>query len=213
MPSNSESADNTGVNTNFFKSRKNLVGIIAAVLVIVIHLAVGLGALWPVVAVAAWGAGAVLTPEKKQKELPKPAVPAPVTLERTLQATLNQLGHANPPREVLDQARVLSQNARFVLAEWDSMESAPDQQQSVWNIIEIYLPEVVTTYLDAPDLHLPSAVDHVLDSLYTLTTALESIKQAILDNNVRALDSQARMLRSKFGNLPGLNGNPEAENG
>ncbi|MHA2788899.1 hypothetical protein ACXZ66_07105 [Corynebacterium sp. S7] len=212
MPSNNEHTDDTGVNTNFFNSRKNAVGIIAAVLVIVVHLAVGLGALWPVVAIAAWGAGVALTPEKKQKELPKPVEPAPQKLERTMNASLNKLSHANAPREVVDQARLLSQNVRFVLAEWDAVESVPEHQQNMWNIVEIYLPEVVNTYLDAPDLTLPSAVDSVVDSLQTLTGAVEQIKQAILDNNVRELDSQARMLRSKFGNLPGLNEDSAEEN-
>ena len=38
----------------------------------------------------------------------------------------------------------------------------------------------------------------------TLTRAAERVQQGILDDNLRAMDSQAQFLRQKLGELPGL---------
>ena len=56
--------------SNFLVSRKNQVGLLLAILVVVLHIAFGFGPFWPVAAIAAWGAGAALTPPPKQQALP-----------------------------------------------------------------------------------------------------------------------------------------------
>ena len=43
-----------------------------------------------------------------------------------------------------------------------------------------------------------------MDSLTTLTRAAERVQQGILDDNLRAMDSQAQFLRQELGELPGL---------
>lgn len=48
---------------SFFFSRKNLAGIAIATLIIALHLVIGLGAFWPVVAIAGYGAAVALTPK------------------------------------------------------------------------------------------------------------------------------------------------------
>ena len=65
----------------YFASPKNQVGLVLAILVVVLHLVVGIGVYWPVAALAAYGAGAALTPARTPKELPPaPAEPTPVVL-------------------------------------------------------------------------------------------------------------------------------------
>lgn len=192
---------------SFFTSRKNLVGMILAVLVIVVHLVVGLGFLWPVAALAAWGAGVALTPSPEHKELahkPQEMLPAPVELNNNLTDVLAPLQRARPPQKVSIQAREMEESLRFVLAHWDDLDSAPQHQQTIWNIVNIYLPEVVNTYVDAPQFRSPEAAEVMTGSLGTLTSAAEKVKQGILDQNLRAMDSQARTLREAFGDLPGL---------
>ncbi|SES18445.1 hypothetical protein [Corynebacterium cystitidis] len=190
-------------------ARKNVVGLIAAALVLVLHAIFGLGAFWMLAVAAAWGAGYVLTPPRSPKAL-KAAPPKSVSLdlETSMRTALGVLATTRPPQIVTDKARELDQNVRFVLAEWDDLEAYPEHQQSMWNIVKIYFPQVVDTYRDAPDPNLDAAVRWFLDSLNTLVGAVANIKKAILDNNVRELDSHARTLRSKFGNLPGLNDTP-----
>lgn len=208
--SSTPSSNNRSGDGNFFTSRKNIVGMTLATTVIVLHLALGFGFLWPVAAAAAWGAGVALTPspQRKQLEAPRqPMLPAPVELNGKLTDTLKPLYDARPPKEVSTQAREMEDNLRFVLAHWDDLEMAPQHQQNVWDIVNIYLPEVVTTYLDAPQYRSPEAADVMAGSLGTLTSAAGKVKQGILDQNLRAMDSQARTLREAFGDLPGLDGN------
>lgn len=206
-PYTSPSDSGQGSGGSFFTSRKNLVGMTLAVLVIVLHLAIGLGFLWPVAAAAAWGAGVALTPLPERKQLgasSTPMLPAPVELDGKLTEALKPLYDVRPPKPVGPQARELDKTLRFVLRNWDDLNSAPQHQQNIWDIINIYLPEVVTTYLDAPQYRSPEAVKVMSGSLGTLTSAADKVKQGILDQNLRAMDSQARTLREAFGDLPGL---------
>ncbi|MBA5243645.1 hypothetical protein [Corynebacterium haemomassiliense] len=189
----------------YFASPKNQVGLVLAILVVVLHLVVGIGVYWPVAALAAYGAGAALTPARTPKELPvAPAEPTPVVLERSLQETSRRLGGARPPRQVMAQARALEDTVRFVLSEWEHLEPTPEHRQTIWNVVKVYYPEVVDTYLDAPQYRDASAVRVVVDSLTTLTRAAGRVRQGILDDNLRAMDSQAQFLREELGELPGL---------
>ena len=187
----------------YFISAKNHVGMVLAILVIVLHLVVGLGDLWPVAALAAYGAGAALAPAPKRRELTE-SQPTPVVLEESLRRTSAQLAMARPPREVMAQSETLQEYVRFVLAEWDHLEPTPEHRQTIWNVVQVYYPEVVKTYLEAPQYRDPAAVSVVVDSLSTLTRAAWRIRQGILDDNLRAMDSQAQFLRQELGDLPGL---------
>ena len=128
-------------------------------------------------------------------------------MDEKLDQALQPLYKVDPPASVGVQAMELEETLKFVLDEWDDLESAPQHQQTIWNIVNIYLPEVITTYLGAPQYRSPEAADVVTGSLTTLTNAAEKVKQGILDQNLRALDSQARALREAFGDLPGLDEN------
>lgn len=187
----------------YFISAKNQVGMVLAILVIVLHLVVGLGDLWPVAALAAYGAGAALAPAPKRRELTE-SQPTPVVLEESLRRTSAQLAMARPPREVMAQSETLQEYVRFVLAEWDHLEPTPEHRQTIWNVVQVYYPEVVKTYLEAPQYRDPAAVSVVVDSLSTLARAAWRIRQGILDDNLRAMDSQAQFLRQELGDLPGL---------
>nr|WP_256478267.1 hypothetical protein [Corynebacterium stercoris] len=184
-----------------------------AIIVVALHLAFGLGYLWPLATAAAYGAGVALTPPPKQQALPPaPVTPTPVILGQALQETSSRLFNAGSPTPVLAQVKELESNARFVLSEWDHLEPTPEHRQTMWNIIKVYYPEVTATYLDAPQFRDKSAVNVMVDSLSTLTEAVGRIKNGVLQDNLRAMDSQAQFLRNEFGALPGLDTSyPEAD--
>ena len=142
-------------------------------------------------------------PERRD-DVGLPAEPTPVVLDRSLRETSKRLGGARPPRQVMAQARALEDTVRFVLSEWEHLEPTPEHRQTIWNVVKVYYPEVVDTYLDAPQYRDASAVRVVADSLTTLTRAAGRVRQGILDDNLRATDSQAQFLREEFGELPGL---------
>ena len=133
-----------------------------------------------------------------------PAEATPVVLDRSLRETSKRLGGARPPRQVMAQARALEDTVRLVLSEWEHLEPTPEHRQTIWNVVKVYYPEVVDTYLDAPQYRDASAVWVVVDSLTTLTRAAGRVRQGILDDNLRAMDSQAQFLREELGELPGL---------
>lgn len=202
MASSNQSGNRFG---DFVQSRKNQVGLLLAILVVVMHIAFGLGFLWPLATAAAYGAGVALTPPPKQQALPPaPVVPTPQLLEDAMRQTSGELYRAGPPREVMNQVKELEGNVRFVLSEWDHLEATPKHRQTMWNIIKIYYPEVTATYLNAPNFRDSRAVAVVVDSLGTLTQAAGRIKNGILEDNLRAMDSQASYLRAELGELPGL---------
>lgn len=193
----------------YLASRRNQVGLLLAIVVVVLHIAFGFGAYWPIAALAAYGAGATLTPPPKRPELrPAPVVPTPQLLADTLTATTQRLLAAAPPAGVVKRARELDANARFVLGEWDHLEPTPGHRQTMWNIIQVYYPEITATFLDGSHYRDPRAVAVMVDSLTTLSQAAGRIKQGILDDNLRAMDSQAQYLRTQLGALPGLDENP-----
>lgn len=191
-------------SNNYLVSRKNQVGLLLAILVVVLHIAFGFGAFWPVAALAAYGAGAALTPPGQQQALPAPMTPTPQLLDAALQETTAKLVRARPPRAVLAMAQELERNVRFVLTEWDHLEPTPEHRQTMWNVVKVYYPEITTTYLDAPQYQDSRAAAVMVDSLSTLSNAAGRIKSGILDDNLRAMDSQAQFLRNELGALPGL---------
>ncbi|MEH0146664.1 hypothetical protein V6D40_03155 [Corynebacterium sp. Q4381] len=195
--------------TNYLLSRKNQVGLLVAILVVVLHIAFNFGPLWPVAAIAAYGAGAVLTPPPKQRALPSATTPTPTLLDDALNRTAAQLRQAAAPAAVVRQAQELESNVRFVLGEWDHLTPTPEHRQTMWDVVKVYYPEVTQTYLAAPQRQDPRAVAVVTDSLSTLTSAVGRIKQGIVDDNLRAMDSQAKFLRNQLGALPGLDGGEE----
>lgn len=193
-------------STNYLLSRKNQVGLLVAILVVVLHIAFNFGPFWPVAALAAYGAGAALTPPPKQQALPPAATPTPALLGEALRETSAQLYNAAPPAAVVRQAKELEANVRFVLGEWDHLAPTPEHRQTIWDVVKVYYPEVTKTYVSAPQRQDPRAAAVVTDSLTTLTSAVGRIKQGILDDNLRAMDSQAKFLRNQLGALPGLDG-------
>lgn len=193
---------------DYLASHKNQVGLLLAILVVVVHIAVGLGPYWAIAAAAAYGAGAVLTPAPKQKELEAPVVPTPVLLGDSLRKTTGRLFKARPPAAIVRGAQELEANVGFVLGEWDRLEATPDHRQTMWNIVQVYYPQITDTYLEGAAYRDPRAVAVMADSLGTLSSAAGRIKQGILDDNLRAMDSQAQYLRAQLGALPGLDDNP-----
>ena len=85
----SDTSSDKSSGGGFLNSPANIVGFILAISVVLLHLTVGLGFLWPVVAIAAWGASVALLPrqskgaQKSVSSAPKPhptASPASIHL-------------------------------------------------------------------------------------------------------------------------------------
>jgi hypothetical protein len=191
-------------DTSFFRSRKNLVGMIIAVLVVGLHLVVGLGVLWPVVALAGWGAGVALTPGRQQPELPPaPARPSAEELRDRIRHETHWLYGSGPAHEVVDSMAALKVSLDDVLAEWDRLADVPEQRVVVETIVNDYLPGTLGRYLAVSDRTHPTAVTETAESLTILREEVERIREAVVSDTLRDLEDQTRALRIQFGRLPG----------
>lgn len=206
--------DNTGTDadSSFLLSRKNIVGVVIALLVIVMHVTVGLGFLWPLVAVCGWGAGVLLTPKKKPKPIDPATLPTEVVLRRSLQATMGRLSAGEVPDKVLAKATELQRSAQYVLGNWEDLEGEPKHQLTMSDIISVYFPQVVSDYVEVPNIFHPDAVDSVIQSLDALTHAVERIRNAMVQHSLDTLSSNAKLLEQRF-SQPSLQQTIENNNG
>ncbi|MGP6174863.1 hypothetical protein [Corynebacterium sp. A21] len=197
-------ATNSG---SFFNSRGNLIGMVLAILVILVHLIVGLGFLWPVVAIAAWGASAALIPTgKPQPELAAPQQLSlnPAELGSSLSATTGKLRDSKPAGPLGRAMWDLDQSLRAILREWHYLSAYPEQQVILASMIEDYLPGIIDSYLQVPHSARHRAVSPTIDSLEVLYRESAEIRAAIGEDNVRALENHRDMLQLQFGQDPGF---------
>jgi hypothetical protein len=187
---------------------KNLTGLGLAVLALGAHLAFGLGPLWPLVVVAAYGVGALVAPRDRvdlRLGLGAAASAAQLrdqlgVLRRSLRGPAGRLDA--DLRTSLDG--VLG-NLDEIVAHWDELAGAPDQQHTVAQMIADYLPTSVQAYLNLPRAVTAtrvagrrSAHDELADQLGILSAESGRIRDAVYARTVEALTDQGRFLRDKF---------------
>lgn len=205
---------NSSKSSSFFTSRKNIVGMTLAILVIIIHLVAGLGILWPVVAVAGYGAGALLTPRRQAEELPAqlqapPRHAAPQELRKVMGRQAGKLSDNKVPWIVHEAVIQLDDALNMVLDHWEHLVDFPEYQVTVRSMILDYIPSLVDTYLKIPDFKNPRAVEDMVQSLKLLQAEADSIYQVITEIGLNNLEDHNRILHMQFGKLP-LDENPES---
>lgn len=202
----------TSSGGGFLNSPANIVGLILAIAVVLLHLTVGLGFLWPVVAIAAWGASVALLPRhskgapKSVSSMPKPAVSQrrplnPVELRKSLHRTLGKLFDEQPGEDLGSAANDLGATLESVLSEWKYLNNYPEQKVVVDGIIEEYLPQTVNSYLAVPERLRHKAEEPARESIELLHSAVQKIHDAIGQDNLVALEGQRDTLAIQFGKV------------
>lgn len=202
MPTN-----NSSESSSFFTSRKNIVGMTLAILAIIIHLVAGLGILWPVVALAGYGAGALLTPPKRSgDQTPRlqahPRRENPQELRRVMGGQSAKLLDNKVPWIVHEATIQLEDSLNNTLGNWEHLVDFPEHQVTVRSMILEYIPTLVDTYLKIPDFKNPRAVEDMVQSLELLRAEADSIYQAITERSLNSLEDHNRILHMQFGKLP-----------
>lgn len=190
---------------SFLFSRRNIVGVVLAAAVIVLHLVVGLGVLWPVVAAAGYGAGVALTPARRRRELTTVEGPALAGVDELRVGAARQIERLKAhsvPRTVIHALADFEVSALKVLDNWAELVDFPEHQVTVRAMITRYMPELVDSYLRIPDRTEPRAVNDIISSLNLLRDEAEHIYEGILENNLNRLEDHGRVLRMQFGRLP-----------
>lgn len=202
----------TSSGGGFLNSPANIVGLILAIAVVLLHLTVGLGFLWPVVAIAAWGASVALLPrqskgaQKSVSSAPKPEVPqrrplSPSELRRNLHRTLGRLFDAQPGEALGNAANDLGATLESVLSEWKYLKDYPEQKVVIGGIIQEYLPQTVNSYLAVPERLRHKAENPARESIDLLHSAVQKIQDAIGQDNLIALEGQRDTLAIQFGKV------------
>lgn len=209
--SSSTSSDKSS-GGGFLNSPANIVGLILAISVVLLHLTVGLGFLWPVVAIAAWGVSVALLPrqskeaQKSVSSAPKPEVPQrrplnPAELRRKLHRTLGRLFDAQPGDNLGNAANDLGATLESVLSEWKYLKDYPEQKVVIGGIIQEYLPQTVNSYLAVPERLRHKAENPARESIELLHSAVQKIQDAIGQDNLIALEGQRDTLAIQFGKV------------
>ena len=202
----------TSSGGGFLNSPANIVGLILAIAVVLLHLTVGLGFLWPVVAIAAWGASVALLPrqskgaQKSVSSAPKPEIPQrrplnPSELRRNLHRTLGRLFDAQPGEALGNAANDLGATLESVLSEWKYLKYYPEQKVVIGGIIQEYLPQTVNSYLAVPERLRHKAENPARESIDLLHSAVQKIQDAIGQDNLIALEGQRDTLAIQFGKV------------
>lgn len=202
----------TSSGGGFLNSPANIVGLVLAIAVVLLHLTVGLGFLWPVVAIAAWGASVALLPrqskvaQKSVSSAPKPEIPQrrplnPSELRRNLHRTLGRLFDAQPGEALGNAANDLGATLESVLSEWKYLKDYPEQKVVIGGIIQEYLPQTVNSYLAVPERLRHKAENPARESIDLLHSAVQKIQDAIGQDNLIALEGQRDTLAIQFGKV------------
>lgn len=128
----------------------------------------------------------------------------PRVLREKVTRTVEEVRRTRPRSQLSKVVDALSASLWGALEEWGHLEAVPEQQVTVAGIIDEYFPNVIATYASVPEYARAKAAAPAIESLEVLLEQSESIRMAIGENNVRALENHRDMLQLQFGKTPNL---------
>lgn len=188
--------------SRYLLSTKNIAGLALAVLAVLAQLVFGLGPLWPLIAIAAYGVGALLAPGTPVLAvLGSGGGASREELEDRLKALSRTVGDKRLENDLMTSLSTVLTNLRDIVSRWDELGAAPDQRHTVQQIIGDYLPTSLESYLKLPPGYTSQNSkphDELLDQLRLLNTESGKIRDAVYARTLDALSDQGRFLREKF---------------
>jgi hypothetical protein len=190
----------------YLGSTRNIVGCTAALLGVVAHFAGLAGALWPVVAAALYGAGALLAPPDRVRLTISHAEAETTGLRADLDTLLRGIDHRFPA-DVHAAVAALAEVIGDVLSRAGQLAASPDQSHVVSQTIRGYLPASLEAYANLPRGYAlsrradreRSAHEELLAQLALLEAQMRKVADAIHRGDDQALRDQGRFLRDRFG--------------
>lgn len=191
---------------------------VLAALVIVLHLGFGLGFLWPVAALAAWGAGALLTPPDRgdAKAVPGAANAElgerhrpndPGELRRALDRDVRRWERDDLSDAVTDALTGVYSHLSDALDKWDRLADSARHRVIVQTIVTDDLPDVMDGFLAVPRGDRALAEGDVVSLLGLLGSQAEQAVEearAASDGELRELEQKRLRVEMQYGKLPDL---------
>ncbi|MEJ5928287.1 hypothetical protein WG915_06610 [Corynebacterium sp. H128] len=182
-----------GTNS-WFASRKNVVGMVFAIAAVLTHILIGLGTFWPVIAIAAWGLGVVLTPGGPAA----PAISPGETFAEAVQSSEQRFRNLGAHGSSLRQLGELKWTIRELEKHLDELSAQPILLQTVSEIAYSHLPTLEAAFAEVPDIARKEAVAELDSSLDLLNTEAAKILTAIVEQKFKGLGDQRALLEEKF---------------
>jgi len=186
----------------YLASRKNAVGMVGAIAGGALHIAGLVGDVWPVVAAALYGAGALLTPA----EPPEPGYAA--TVRADLEAARSRVGRsrAKLPSGVPAAIERMLTGLALVLDRLDvlagsagDMAKAPERLAIVGEIVSTSLPACLDTYLTRPpSSSAQRAAAALVQQLDVIARAVDRLVHEVPDVHADSAESLTEQLRRQY---------------
>lgn len=178
---------------NWFFSRRNVAGMILAIIAIALHLAVGLGSLWPLVALCAYGVGAVLTPSAS-----KPELAAPRTLVDAIESSTQNFRALGVGQSSIQELGQLKWTIGQLERHMDELAAQPILLQTVNEIAYSHVPTLEAAFAEVPDIARGQAIGELDNSLRLLNEEAGKILNAIVQQKFKGLEDQRAELEQRF---------------
>ncbi|MDU0478547.1 hypothetical protein QVA66_04755 [Staphylococcus chromogenes] len=180
--------------SNWFSSRKNVVGMVLASIAVIVHLIAGLGAFWPVIALAAYGLGVVLTPSAQ----PPVALPTSETYSEAVGSSAERFSALGVGESSKLHLGKLQWTIQELEKHVDELAAQPILLQTVSEISYSHLPSLESAYAEVPDLARKHAGKRLDSSLALLNQEATKILNAIVEQKFKGLEDQRSMLEERF---------------
>jgi hypothetical protein len=186
----------------YLRSRKNLAGLAGAVVGVGLHAAGLVGDLWPAVAVALYGAGALVGPS----DPPTPELLTD-TLRREAAALVSGVRRRDLPPDVYDAVVRIAEVLRLVLDRLDQVAdrpadraAAPERLAAAASIIHDDLPTCLATYRDrSPSGPQQHAAAELATQLGLVARAADRLAAEVPDVGACRAEELTEELRKRYG--------------
>jgi hypothetical protein len=188
-------------------SAKNLAGLGLAIIGLLLHFVGLLGAFWPLVVLALYGVGVLVTPSRQRS----PSASSPGTLEsadvRGALAQLDRRAGRGVPPEFTAAVHRITQSIRELLSSVAAQPAASEEVFVLSRMATDYLPATVDGYLRLPGSY---GMTHKLadgrtpyelacSQLALLEGKLQDVRGAMLKGDSDELAVHGRFLEDRFG--------------
>lgn len=192
-----------GAAMAFLRSRPNLVGIIAF---LVVFLTVTFASQSPLAAVLAgllgYGAGYLLTPLSAQTYAS--GIPVHGASQEDMTERLDEFQravrthHSALPPEADQKLTIMGAHLREVITRWEDVAGVPEQRMVLESLVYQYLPNTLEVFLRIPDSSKPAAAPEWTRQLELLSSEVTRSRDSVLKHDLEAMRSNGRLLEQRF---------------
>lgn len=196
-------SDRSGAVRRYLGSRKNIIGMVGALVGVGAHVVGLIGDVWPAVAIGLYGIGALVGPSDAQ--------PAPERLTDALRADAAALradtaARANVlPTGIVDAVTMILEVLRLVLDRLDQVTdqpadraAAPERLAVVAEIIRVDLPMCLDTYAGrSPSSSQEQAASELFAQLDVIAGSADRLAAAVPDVHAQRAADLTRELRRR----------------